>query len=61
MCLPQYLGQVQGYNAEQIGAVPRLDRPAAAPADPRCALLMRRFDARHIGFVGIALSRPAAS
>ena len=32
--LPAYLGQVQHYNAEQIGARAGLDRPAATLADP---------------------------
>ncbi len=53
--LPAYLGQVQRYNAEQIGTRAGLDRPAAAAPDPagaeadaadRCALSRRiRADA----------------
>jgi DHA2 family multidrug resistance protein len=53
--LPQYLAQVQRYNAEQIGSVlawTGLPQLLLIPFVPR---LMKTFDARHIGFVGIAL------
>src|SRR4029079_9481877 len=53
--LPQYLGQVQRYNAEQIGNVlawtglPQLVLILLVP------LLMKRFDVRHVAFVGISI------
>jgi DHA2 family multidrug resistance protein len=53
--LPQYLAQVQRYNAEQIGNVlawTGLPQLVLIPLVPR---LMKTFDARYIGFVGIAL------
>jgi MFS transporter, DHA2 family, multidrug resistance protein len=53
--LPQYLGQVQGYNAEQIGNVlawTGLPQLLLIPLAPR---LMKRFDPRYIGAFGIAL------
>ena len=53
--LPQYLGQVQGYNAEQIGQVlawTGLPQLLLIPLVPR---MMKSFDVRYIGFVGIAL------
>ncbi len=53
--LPQYLGQVQRYNAEQIGQVlawTGLPQLLLIPLVPR---LMKRFDARYIAFVGVAL------
>ncbi|WP_413988406.1 DHA2 family efflux MFS transporter permease subunit [Labrys okinawensis] len=53
--LPQYLGQVQGYNAEQIGQVlawTGLPQLLLIPLVPR---LMKSFDVRYIGFVGIGL------
>jgi MFS transporter, DHA2 family, multidrug resistance protein len=53
--LPAYLGQVQRYNAEQIGAVlawTGLPQLLLIPLVPK---LMQRFDARHIGFVGAML------
>jgi MFS transporter, DHA2 family, multidrug resistance protein len=53
--LPQYLGQVQGYNAEQIGKVlawTGLPQLLLIPLVPR---MMKSFDVRYIGFVGIAL------
>jgi len=53
--LPQYLAQVQGYNAEQIGNVlawTGLPQIILIPFVPR---LMRTFDIRYIGFLGIAL------
>jgi DHA2 family multidrug resistance protein len=53
--LPQYLGQVQGYNAEQIGNVlawTGLPQLLLIPAVP---WLMKRFDPRYIGFTGIGI------
>ena len=51
--LPAYLGQVQGYNAEQIGNVlawTGLPQLLLIPLVPK---LMQRFDARYIAFIGI--------
>jgi DHA2 family multidrug resistance protein len=53
--LPQYLGQVQRYNAEQIGQVlawTGLPQLLLIPLVPR---LMKIADTRYIGFAGIAL------
>jgi len=53
--LPQYLGQAQGYNAEQIGEVlawTGLPQLALIPLVPS---LMKRFDARLIASVGIGI------
>ncbi|MCA6106781.1 DHA2 family efflux MFS transporter permease subunit [Bradyrhizobium cenepequi] len=53
--LPAYLGQVQLYNAEQIGQVlawTGLPQLILIPLVPK---LMQRFDARYIAFVGMAL------
>src|SRR3954463_7284615 len=53
--LPQYLGQVQRYNAEQLGEVlawPGLPQLLLIPLVP---LLMKRYDPRYIGFVGISI------
>ena len=53
--LPAYLGQVQLYNAEQIGQVlawTGLPQLILIPLVPR---LMQRFDARYIAFVGMTL------
>ena len=53
--LPQYLGQVQGYNAEQIGNVlawTGLPQLLLIPLVPR---LMKIIDVRYIGIFGIAL------
>ncbi|MET0406741.1 MAG: DHA2 family efflux MFS transporter permease subunit [Hyphomicrobium sp.] len=53
--LPQYLAQVQGYNAEQIGNVlawTGLPQLLIIPFVPR---LMKSFDLRYIGVLGIAL------
>ncbi len=53
--LPSYLGQVQGYNAEQIGLVlawTGLPQLILIPLVPK---LMQRFDARYIAFVGMML------
>ena len=53
--LPQYLGQVQRYNAEQIGNVLAWTGLPQLLLIPLVPLLMKRFDARYIGFVGIAI------
>ncbi|MBR0840648.1 DHA2 family efflux MFS transporter permease subunit [Bradyrhizobium liaoningense] len=53
--LPAYLGQVQGYNAEQIGNVlawTGLPQLLLIPLVPK---LMQRFDARYIAAVGLLL------
>ena len=53
--LPQYLGQVQRYNAEQIGGVlawTGLPQLVLIPIVPK---LMARFGARSIAFVGISI------
>jgi DHA2 family multidrug resistance protein len=53
--LPAYLGQVQRYNAEQIGAVlawTGLPQLILIPFVPK---LMQRFDARYIAFAGMML------
>jgi DHA2 family multidrug resistance protein len=53
--LPAYLGQVQRYNAEQIGAVlawTGLPQLLLIPLVPK---LMQRFDIRYIAFAGLSL------
>jgi MFS transporter, DHA2 family, multidrug resistance protein len=53
--LPAYLGQVQRYNAEQIGAVlawTGLPQLILIPLVPK---LMQRLDARYIAFTGMIL------
>jgi MFS transporter, DHA2 family, multidrug resistance protein len=53
--LPAYLGQVQRYNAEQIGAVlawTGLPQLALIPLVPK---LLQRFDARLLAFIGLLL------
>src|SRR6516165_990862 len=53
--LPQYLGQVQRYNAEQIGNVlawTGLPQLLLIPLVPK---LMQRFDARYIAITGLLL------
>src|SRR5262249_33575464 len=53
--LPAYLGQVQGYNAEQIGNVlawTGLPQLLLIPLVPK---LMQRFDARYIAVIGLVL------
>jgi DHA2 family multidrug resistance protein len=53
--LPAYLGQAQGYNAEQIGAVlawTGLPQLILIPLVPK---LMRRFDTRYIAFTGLII------
>jgi DHA2 family multidrug resistance protein len=53
--LPQYLGQAQGYNAEQIGNVLAWTGLPQLLLIPLVPMLMRRFDARYIGALGIAI------
>ena len=53
--LPQYLGQVQRYNAEQIGNVLAWTGLPQLLLIPLVPLLMKRFDARYIGALGISL------
>jgi DHA2 family multidrug resistance protein len=53
--LPQYLGQVQGYNAEQIGMVLAWTGLPQLFLIPFVPMLMKCFDLRYITFVGIAL------
>jgi DHA2 family multidrug resistance protein len=53
--LPQYLGQAQGYNAEQIGNVLAWTGLPQLILIPLVPLLMRRFDARYIGFFGVGV------
>ncbi len=53
--LPQYLGQVQRYNAEQIGNVLAWTGLPQLLLIPLVPLLMKRFDARYIAFVGISI------
>jgi DHA2 family multidrug resistance protein len=53
--LPQYLGQVQHYNAEQIGNVLAWTGLPQLLLIPLVPLFMKRFDARYIAFVGIGI------
>jgi MFS transporter, DHA2 family, multidrug resistance protein len=53
--LPQYLGQVQRYNAEQIGNVLAWTGLPQLLLIPLVPLLMKRFDARYIGALGLGL------
>jgi DHA2 family multidrug resistance protein len=53
--LPQYLGQVQRYNAEQIGAVLAWTGLPQLLLIPLVPMLMKRFDARFIAFAGLTL------
>jgi len=53
--LPAYLGQAQGYNSEQIGAVlawTGLPQLLLIPLIPK---LMQRFDTRYIAFTGLSI------
>ena len=53
--LPAYLGQAQGYNAEQIGAVlawTGLPQLILIPLVPK---LMQRFDTRYVAFTGLMI------
>jgi DHA2 family multidrug resistance protein len=53
--LPQYLGQVQRYNAEQIGNVLAWTGLPQLLLIPLVPLLMKRFDVRYIGALGLGL------
>jgi len=53
--LPQYLAQVQLYNAEQIGDVLAWTGLPQILLIPLVPWLMKRVDIRYIGFAGIAL------
>jgi DHA2 family multidrug resistance protein len=53
--LPQYLGQVQHYNAEQIGNVLAWTGLPQLMLIPLVPLMMKRFDARYIACLGIAI------
>ena len=53
--LPQYLGQVQRYNSQQIGEVLAWTGLPQLLIIPFLPMLMKRFDARYIGFLGIAI------
>jgi DHA2 family multidrug resistance protein len=53
--LPQYLGQVQRYNAEQIGLVLAWTGLPQLLIIPLVPLLIKRFDVRYVGFVGISI------
>ena len=53
--LPQYLGQVQRYNAEQIGDVLAWTGLPQLLLIPLVPLLMKRYDPRYVGFVGISI------
>jgi MFS transporter, DHA2 family, multidrug resistance protein len=53
--LPQYLGQVHRYNAEQIGNVLAWTGLPQLLLIPLVPLLMKRFDARYIGALGLGL------
>jgi DHA2 family multidrug resistance protein len=58
--LPAYLGQVQHYNAEQIGTVlawTGLPQLLLIPLVPK---LMQRFDVRYIAFTGMSLFAASA-
>ncbi|MBV8565854.1 MAG: DHA2 family efflux MFS transporter permease subunit [Methylobacteriaceae bacterium] len=53
--LPQYLGQVQRYNAEQIGNVLAWTGLPQLLLIPLVPLLMKRYDPRYIAFLGISI------
>ncbi|HTN96269.1 MAG TPA: MDR family MFS transporter [Nordella sp.] len=58
--LPQYLGQVQRYNAEQIGLVLAWTGLPQLLIIPLVPLLIKRFDVRYVGFVGISIFAASA-
>jgi MFS transporter, DHA2 family, multidrug resistance protein len=58
--LPQYLAQVQRYNAEQIGNVLAWTGLPQLLLIPFVPLLMKRFDARYIAFVGMTIFAASA-
>jgi MFS transporter, DHA2 family, multidrug resistance protein len=53
--LPAYLGQAQGYNAEQIGTVLAWTGLPQLLLIPLVPMLMRRFDARYIAMIGLMI------
>lgn len=53
--MPQYLGQVQHYNAEQIGKVLAWTGFPQLLFIPFVPMLMKRYDARYIAFFGMTL------
>ncbi len=53
--LPAYLGQVQHYNAEQIGQVLAWTGLPQLILIPLVPQLMKRFDIRYVAFTGLAL------
>jgi len=53
--LPQYLGQVQRYNAEQIGNVLAWTGLPQLILIPLVPMMMKRFDVRYIAFLGISI------
>ena len=53
--LPAYLGQVQRYNAEQIGGVLAWTGLPQLILIPMVPKLMQRFGARYVAFVGLAI------
>jgi DHA2 family multidrug resistance protein len=58
--LPQYLGQVQRYNAEQIGNVLAWTGLPQLLLIPLVPVLIKRYDARYVGFVGISIFAASA-
>jgi DHA2 family multidrug resistance protein len=58
--LPQYLGQVQGYNAQQIGEVLAWTGLPQLLLIPLLPTLMKAVDLRYIAFTGIALFAASA-
>src|SRR6202035_2717911 len=53
--LPAYLGEAQGYNAEQIGAVMAWTGLPQLLLIPLVPKLMQRFDTRYIAFAGLMI------
>ncbi|MGO7770793.1 hypothetical protein ACC736_38600, partial [Rhizobium ruizarguesonis] len=53
--MPQYLGQVQRYNAEQMGNVLAWTGLPQLLLITLVTMMMKRFDARYIGFLGISI------
>ncbi len=53
--LPAYLGEVQHYNAEQIGKVMAWTGLPQLILIPLVPLLMKRFDTRYVAFTGLLL------
>lgn len=53
--LPAYLGQAQGYNAEQIGSVMAWTGLPQLILIPLVPQLMKRFDTRYIAVIGLAI------